>query len=539
MPAQLQSALDRLTGAIKQFSMAQRTLGIIGIAVLVLGGVFLSSYLTKPTLSPLFTSLSGTDASAIVDELDAAGVTYQLTDGGSTILVPADQLYGQRIKLAAAGLPSNADGGGYSLLDNMPMTASEFQQEKTYQRALEGELAKTIGAIDGVEAATVKLAVPEDTVFVDKKADPTASVFVRTTRGVVLDANQVQSIVHLVSAGIPDMKPTDVAVVDSTGQVLSTVGAGAVSGGLTGQQTSDYEARVRAAVQTLLDRVVGVGNAAVTVNAVLNYDESSTTTEQFSATPNTPPLASSTKNEEYTGTGAGATGVLGPDNIAVPSGSSTAGAYKSTTEDVTNSVNKSTEVVTAAPGAVQRQSVAVAVDAGAAKGLDMVSLSAMVAAAAGVDATRGDTIAVQAMTFDTTEAEAATKALAQADATAKATAQTQLLTKAATGGAIVLGLIILIIVVSIARRSGRKARRTALDLGELSVLGGAGSDPLALEGVGADQLPALPFAPAQLGPDPIALKRAEIGALADEQPDEVADLLRGWLVGSTGPVGPR
>jgi len=202
-------------------------------------------------------------------------------------------------------------------------------------------------------------------------------------------------------------------------------------------------------------------------------------------------------------------------------------------------VNKSTEVVTAAPGAVQRQSVAVAVDAGAAKGLDMVSLSAMVAAAAGVDATRGDTIAVQAMTFDTTEAEAATKALAQADATAKATAQTQLLTKAATGGAIVLGLIILIIVVSIARRSGRKARRTALDLGELSVLGGAGSDPLALEGVGADHLPALPFSPVQLGPDPIALKRAEIGALADEQPDEVADLLRGWLVGSTGPVGPR
>src|SRR4051794_16742284 len=172
MPAQVQAALDRLTGAVKQFSMAQRTLAIIGVAVLVLGAVGLSSWMSRPTMSPLFTSLSGADASAVVDELDAQGVSYQLADGGSTVLVPAKSLYSQRIHLAAQGIPANSDGGGYSLLDDMPMTSSEFQQEKTYQRALEGELAKTIGAIDGIDAATVKLAIPEDTVFVATKQDP-------------------------------------------------------------------------------------------------------------------------------------------------------------------------------------------------------------------------------------------------------------------------------------------------------------------------------------------------------------------------------
>jgi flagellar M-ring protein FliF len=195
-------------------------------------------------------------------------------------------------------------------------------------------------------------------------------------------------------------------------------------------------------------------------------------------------------------------------------------------------VNKSTEVTKAAPGGVERQSVAVAVNADVAAGLDMAGLQAMVAAAAGIDATRGDTIEVQSMAFDTTQAEAAQEALAQADAAAKVAAQNALVQKGAIAGAVLIGLIVLIIILASVRRSSRKARRTSLDLGELSVLNGAGNDPLALEGVDVDELPALPAAPVSLAPDPVALKRAEIGALADEQPDEVADLLRGWLAES-------
>ena len=219
MAAQISGLLGRLQATLREFTVAQRTLGIIGVAVLLLGALALSSWLARPTYSPLFADLSGSDASAIVDHLESAGVPYELTDGGRTILVPADRLYEMRLEVAAAGLPT-ASEGGYSLLDDMGMTSSDFQQQVTYQRALEGELARTISAIQGVDAATVKLALPEESVFVDQKADPTASVFVRTKPGATMDQAKVQSIVHLVSAGIEGMSPSDVAVIDAEGRVL-------------------------------------------------------------------------------------------------------------------------------------------------------------------------------------------------------------------------------------------------------------------------------------------------------------------------------
>ncbi|MBT0993079.1 flagellar M-ring protein FliF [Cellulomonas sp. DKR-3] len=531
MPAQVQAALGKLTDAVKQFSLAQRTLAIIGVAVLVLGAVALTSWLSKPALSPLYTSLSASDAAAVVDELTAQGVSYELADGGSTVMVPANQIYAQRIHLAAAGIPENSDGAGYSLLDDMPMTSSEFQQEKTYQRALEGELAKTIGAMDGVESATVKLAMPEETVFTEQVAEPTASVFVRTRAGASLTTDQVQAITHLVAAGIPDMVPTDVALVDASGQVLSAVGSGTT--GLAGGEASDYEERVRSSVQTLLDRVVGPGRSAVTVTATLDFDASQRTTETFGATEDVPPLASSTTSEKYTGTDSTATGVLGPDQDVVGTdGTGGGGTYTSTTEDVTNAVNKTTETVTAAPGSVDRQSVAVMIDSEAAAGLDLTALQATVAAAAGIDTERGDTLALQAAAFDTSAADEAATALAAADKAAAAQAQNDLIRQGATAGVVLLVVIVLVVVLS---RRSRRARREAVDLGLLPVLGeGEGGAAAQLEGVTADDLPVLPPAPVPAGPDPLAVKRAEIGALADDQPEEVADLLRSWLATPSG-----
>lgn len=525
MPAQMKSFVGRMSAAVRQFSLPQRVLAIIGVAAVVLGAVALASWLSRPTMSPLFSSLSAADASAVVDELNTDGVKYELTDGGSTVLVPDDQLYDMRLKLAAAGLPANADGEGYSLLDNMSMTSSEFQQQTTYQRALEGELAKTVSALDGVDTATVKLAIPKDSVFVSEAKDPTASVFVRTKAGATLSTDQVQAIVHLVSAGIEGMKATDVAVVDSTGKVLSAVGTG-VQGGVSGEQATDYEQRVKGAVQALLDQVVGAGNSAVTVAADLDYDQTQSTREEFSATPDTPPLASSTTSEQYTGSGAdsNATGVLGPDNIAVPSDAGTSGAYSQTSENVNNAVNKLTEVTQSAPGSVRRQSLAVAIDSTAGASLDMTQLTAMLTAAAGIDAARGDTIAVQRMAFDQTAAQTAQDALAAADAQAKAASRENLIRQAAIGGAILL--LVLIVAIVAARRS-RRSRREALDIGELPLMGGP--DATAAIEAGGDDLPALPSNDQPTGPDPIEVKRAEIAALADDQPAEVADLLRGWL----------
>jgi flagellar M-ring protein FliF len=532
MPAQVKSLFGRMSGAVKQFSLPQKTFALIAVAAIALGAFAVYSWASKPALSPLFSGLSATDASAVVDQLSAEGVTYEIADGGSTVLVPQDQLYPMRLKLAAAGLPANAEGDGYSLLDGMSMTSSEFQQQTTYQRALEGELGKTIGAMEGVEAATVKLALPEETVFVSEQQDPTASVFIRTRTGTELTTDQVEAIIHLVSAGIEGMKATDVAVVDSTGKVLSEVGTGITSG--TGDEaTSAYEQRVTGAVQALLDQVVGAGNSAVTVTAALNQDQTQRTSEEFTAAEGVPPLASSATTEEYAGAGSGtATGVLGPDNIAVPTGEGDGtGTYSKTTEDVNNAVNKVTEVTTVAPGTVQKQSLAVLVDTTAAAGVDLTQLSATLTAAAGIDTARGDTIAVQAMPFDTTGADAAAEALAAADAQTAAAERASLLRQAVIAGALLL--IAIIIGIVLARRS-RRSKREALDIGELPLMDGPDESPE------LDELPEIPPAlpgPAEIDPvaESLAVKRAEIAALADEQPEEVADLLRGWLT----PAGRR
>ncbi|MCG2798516.1 MAG: flagellar M-ring protein FliF [Cellulomonas sp.] len=524
MPAALQSTVDKLSGAVKQFSLVQRVFALIAVAAVLIIGFAVYSWATKPTLTPLFSGLSGTDASAVVDQLTADGVTYELADGGATVMVPTAAVYSERIKLAAAGLPSNSDGTGYSLLDNLSATSTEFQQQTTYQRAMEGELAKTINSMDGVESATVKLAIPEESVFSDEQTNPTASVFVREKAGTELTANQVQAIVHLVSAGIAGMTTSDVSVVDANGNVLSTVGGS--TGALADQQTGEYESKIEAAIHTLLDPLVGAGNVTVTATALLNYDSSQKTVESYQADPTVPPLASSTDTEEYTGTGSSsATGVLGPDNIAVPSDAGTGdGSYKSTSEDLTNAVGKTTEVIVAAPGTVERQSVAVAINSTAGAALDMTAVQSAIAAAAGIDAARGDTLSVERMPFDTTAAEEAQAALAEADA-ATAAAKTQSLIKDGAIAAVVL-LVLIVLLVMGARRS-RRAKREALDLGGLQS-SALEQEQALLDAVDAANLVEIE-APRSREGEAIEAKRRQVAALADDQPAEVADLLRGWL----------
>ena len=524
MAAQLNGLLGRLQGTLRQFSLAQKTLGLIGVAVLVLGALALSSWLGKSTMSPLFANLSSADASAIVDHLESAGVSYELTDGGSTILVPVDKMYAMRLEVAAAGLPT-ASEGGYSLLDDMGMTSSDFQQQVTYQRALEGELARTIGAISGVEAATVKLALPEDSVFVDETPDPTASVFIRTTPGTTMDATKVQSIVHLVSAGIEGMDPADVAVIDANGEVLSAVG-GSAADGLRDGQTGEYQARVQANVQAMLDKLVGPGNAVVSVTAELDFDQTVRTTETVETDPEAPPVSSTTETEEYTGGTGSSTdgGVLGPDNIAVPV-EGDAGEYRRESETVNNPYDTVTEQLTTAPGSVKRQSVSVVVSEDAGGDLDLADLETAVAAAAGVDTERGDVVSVTRMAFDTTTAEQAQAAIAEAEEEAKAAETMGLIKQGGVALAIIIGIAVLAL---LAARRSRRARREALDLGVLQLLEARKAEALGE----AVEVPALPAAARQAAVrDELEARREDVLALAAEQPAEVAEVLRSWLVG--------
>ncbi|WP_448070889.1 flagellar basal-body MS-ring/collar protein FliF [Georgenia yuyongxinii] len=462
MPAAVTGFFGKVKNTWAQFSLPQRTLAILALAVLVLGATALYSWAARPTMAPVFSDLSPADASAVVDQLEAEGVPYELADGGGTVLVPREQLYDLRISLAATGVGTTKDG--YSLLDDMGMTSSDFQQQVTYQRALEGELASTVEAIDGVSAAKVQLALPQESVFVDRAVDPSASVFVDLETGKNLDPAAVQAVINLVSSAVPNMDPGGVTVVDAAGTVLSATGTGTGPGG-----ASDYEEDVTADVQAMLDRVVGPGNAAVSVQAELSRDETERVSETFEPAEGTPPLSESTSTEEYTGTGQAVGGVLGPDNIAVPGGGGE-GTYTSEESVKNNPVNKVTEQTTVNPGGVARQSVSVVVDAQAGAGLSLAELERMVAAAAGIDPARGDMVAVSRMAFDTTAADAAAEALAAAEEDAAAERQAELIRN------IIIAVVLLAIVLIIAAfvRRARRERREEIDLGELAAPGPAG-----------------------------------------------------------------
>ncbi|WP_354002942.1 flagellar basal-body MS-ring/collar protein FliF [Microbacterium elymi] len=370
MPQPVTTALRRVGAFIAGFTLAQRTIAIIGLAAVVLGGVALFSWLSRPEYTPLFSGLSASDANAVVEQLRSSSVSYELADGGATVLVPKDDVYDQRLAAASAGLPT-ASSGGYTLLDEMGVTASEFQQSVTYKRAIEGELAATISSMDGVTAASVKLAIPEESVFVSETKDPTASVFVELGDRSTLSAQKVEAIVHLTSAAVSGLKPENVAVVDQAGHTLSAVGAG--TAGSVDEQAGDYETRIAASVQKMLDSVVGVGNATVTVAAEIDHSSNQRQDETYTPAEGAPPANEQTKTQTSKGSASDA-GVLGPDNIAVPSGD--AGGESQTTEVTRNNVvNKSVQTTTTPAGELRRQSVSVAVDATAAGSVDADQLA--------------------------------------------------------------------------------------------------------------------------------------------------------------------
>ncbi len=179
MPQAVTNVFQRIGRVIAGFTLAQRTIAIIGVAVLALGIVALSSWLTRPTYTPLFSGMSASDANAVVEQLRSSSVPYELADGGATVLVPEKDVYDQRLAAASAGLPG-ASSGGYSLLDDMGVDHLGVPAVRDLQARIEGELAATISSIEGVTAASVQLAIPEESVFVSETVDATASVFVET-----------------------------------------------------------------------------------------------------------------------------------------------------------------------------------------------------------------------------------------------------------------------------------------------------------------------------------------------------------------------
>jgi flagellar M-ring protein FliF len=267
----------------KELGLNQRVTLILAAGVVTIGLIALVLWSRRPDLQLLYGRLSEKDAAAIVSQLQAQNIPHKVTNGGATVYVPADQVYRLRMELAAKGVPSG-DGVGFEIFDKGQFGLSDFVQRTNYLRALQGELARTIGQLEGVRAARVMIVQPENRLLLtDQNIKPTASVFVELASS-RLEPDAVNSIRHLVANAVQGLQPDQVAVIDHRGRVLSedlkqdpTLGT-ASSQMRYRQQVEDYFAKK---VESMLVPVLGANNAIVRVSAEIDAEATTLMQERF------------------------------------------------------------------------------------------------------------------------------------------------------------------------------------------------------------------------------------------------------------------
>lgn len=281
-----------LIGLWEQMSLNRKVLsiGILALAVCIVGVAWMS--LARVDYEPLYTQLSDKDAGAIVAKLEEEGTPYRLEDNGGTILVPTEVKYNTRLKLAEQNLPQGESG--FELF----RTSTNFGETQTdkrvkYLEALQGELARTIQRLDKVKAAKVNLALPEQSLFSDKEEPAKASVVINTEPGQSLSPQEVQAVTNLVANSVERLKPENVVIVDQYGTLLSDALPAASMAASTQLQMQlalkkEYEKEKQIAIQTMLDKTLGVDNAVVRVNAEINFDDREERTETYTHDPEGP-----------------------------------------------------------------------------------------------------------------------------------------------------------------------------------------------------------------------------------------------------------
>lgn len=246
--------------------------------------------------SVLFSNVSNEDGGAIITQLTQMNVPYRFADNGSAILVPEDKVYDLRLRLAQQGLPR---GGavGFELLDNEKFGISQFSEQINYQRALEGELARTIETLGPVKSARIHLAMPKPSLFVREQKSPSASVTLNLEPGRALDDGQINAIVHIVSSAVAGMPPGNVTIVDQAGHLLTR--SDTSGRGLNDEQlkyASEVESRVQQRIEAILGPIVGTGNVHAQVSAQIDFNAKEQTQEQYG--PNTNPAQQAIRSQQ-------------------------------------------------------------------------------------------------------------------------------------------------------------------------------------------------------------------------------------------------
>ena len=413
----------------------------MGAGLVALAGAVLAITLwsAQGDYRPLFTGLADKDGGAVIGQLSAMNVPYKHEAGG-TILVPAGQVYELRMKLAAQGLPKGGTGNavGFELLDKSSIGQTQFNERLNFQRALEGELTRTITAMSDVADARVHLAMPQQNGFFREQQKPSASVMLTLRGGRTLDRSQIAGIVHLVSSSVPELSPKAVSVLDQTGALISQTGADAATG-LDGQQLQykqQIEASYNKRIFELLEPVVGRENLRSTVTADVDFSQTEATAEEYRPNqgPNTQAaVRGSTSSESTNANAAMPTGVPGaatnqpPVPATAPINGASAplqaaqgggGTNSSRREQTTNyELDKTVRVTRGAVGNVKRLNAAIVVNHRTvtdAKGKtstqpvpaeEVTRLTDLVKEAMGFNAERGDSVKVISAPFITDKTE--------------------------------------------------------------------------------------------------------------------------------------
>jgi flagellar M-ring protein FliF len=548
MLSQLQQQF--LTFWNNQSSTQKLVFGVLVVAGCILVPLFIG-WASTPSYEVAFSGLSEADAGQIVEKLTENGTTYKL-QGSGTILVPTDQVYEVRLRMANESLP---EGGtvGFELFNGNTLGMTEFSQKINYQRALEGELERTIASLTGVASVRVHIVTPEKSLLSSKQQPVTAAVTLKISPGAMIDHPQVRAITQLVASSVEGLQSENVAVVDVNGNLLAVgfeegnSGMGAAVSDSRHLAEAAYAASVEQKVSTLLDSVLGPNRAVVKANVTLNWTEKEIT-RQFYDPETSAVLSSQVISEGYTNNGDSDLGGVPGADSNLPIGSDETvdenGNTYQRTEEVTNyELSQTQEYEVISPGEVETISISVLVD-DLASVSDLQTLEEAVAAAAGIDTERGDILAVEALEFDHTYFETQDLELETAQKN-----NLYLTIGQGVGGVLIIGALLWYVQRLLSKlrvTTGEAWTPVMVPAGQMALGNSHAGPSLPLEEP-SKQFTDLPIqAPVEeIQPEPVAPppRRPElppappedehlksvISRLADENPATVADILHIWL----------
>ena len=395
--------------------------------------IFVAGRMSTPGMALLYSSLSSTDAAQIVQQLESQKIPYELSTDGTAISIPAPQVPKIRMQTAAAGLPR---GGsiGYEIFDQPEgFGTTSFVQSINHMRALEGELARTIGALAPVQQARVQLVLPQRELFGRTEQKATASVFLRLRGGAALSKENIAAIENLVAAAVPALEPDQISIVDDRGNLLARAAGNNPNAGSGTTQSHDdmraaYEAEQSQKVEDLLSKTLGFGRVRAQVSADMDFDRITTNSESYDPDGQVVRSTQTTTEDSTEGSEGGGAGGGGqvsitnnlPGGAAANGGGSSAaggGGKNSRNEETTNyEISKTVKSQVRESGVVKRMSVAVLVDGDYDTDKDgkqtykprsddeMKQITSLVRSAINYDEKRGDTLQVTNMRFVAPEA---------------------------------------------------------------------------------------------------------------------------------------